>query len=84
MAITQPPASQGTAAEASGGWMRGFAAFRHYNYRLYFSGQLISLIGTWMQNIGQGWLVLQLTHSPFYLGVVTALQTLVRSRSAPS
>jgi len=63
-------------ADAPAGLMRGFAAFRHYNYRLYFGGQLISLIGTWMQNIGQGWLVLQLTHSAFYLGVVTALQSL--------
>lgn len=65
-----------TETDAPAGWLRGCAAFRHYNYRLYFGGQLISMIGTWMQNIGQGWLVLQLTHSAFYLGVVTALQSL--------
>jgi len=57
-------------------WMRGIRAFRHYNYRLYFSGQLISQIGTWMQNIAQGWLVLRLTGSAFDLGLVTALQGL--------
>src|ERR1700719_760836 len=57
-------------------WMRGLRAFRHYNYRLYFGGQLISQIGTWMQNIAQGWLVLRLTGSAFDLGLVTALQGL--------
>lgn len=78
MATRRPaaPAQADAVANAPAGWARGFVAFRHYNYRLYFGGQLISLIGTWMQNIGQGWLVLQLTHSAFYLGVVTALQTL--------
>jgi MFS family permease len=47
---------------------------RHRNFRLFFTGQLVSLIGTWMQNVGQAWLVLELTHSPFKLGVVSALQ----------
>lgn len=45
--------------------------FRHRNYRLFFSGQLISLMGTWMQSIAQGWLVYTLTHSPFLLGVTS-------------
>jgi MFS family permease len=49
---------------------RTFAALRHRNYRLYFTGQLISLVGTWMQNVAQGWLVYQLTGSPLYLGLV--------------
>ncbi len=53
-----------------------FAALRHRNFRLFFTGQLISLIGTWMQRIAQAWLVLQLTNSPFLLGVVGALQWL--------
>jgi MFS family permease len=44
------------------------------NYRLYFSGQLISLTGTWAQRIAQDWLVLQLTNSGTVLGIVTALQ----------
>lgn len=46
-----------------------FAAFRHRNYRIYWFGALVSLIGTWMQNIASGWLVLQLTDSPFYVGL---------------
>ena len=50
------------------------AALRHRDYRLFWSGQLVSLIGTWMQSVGQAWLVLELTGSPFHLGLVTALQ----------
>jgi MFS family permease len=53
-----------------------FRSLRHRNFRLFFSGQLVSLIGTWMQNVGQAWLVLELTHSSFKLGVVSALQFL--------
>ncbi|HEX2904142.1 MAG TPA: MFS transporter [Jatrophihabitans sp.] len=44
------------------------------NYRLYFSGQLVSLTGTWAQRVAQDWLVLQLTNSGTALGVITALQ----------
>ncbi len=55
---------------------RTFQAFRNYNYRLFWGGQLVSLTGTWMQTIGQSWLVLRLTNSPFAVGLVTALQTL--------
>ena len=51
-------------------------ALSHRNFRLFWTGQCISLIGTWMQNIGQAWLVLQLTNSPFKLGLVTAMQFL--------
>jgi MFS family permease len=50
------------------------AALRHRDFRLFWSGQLVSLIGTWMQSVGQAWLVLELTDSPFHLGLVTALQ----------
>ena len=46
-----------------------FAAFRHRNYRLYFTGQLISQIGTWMQQVAQGWLMYNLTGSPLALGL---------------
>jgi MFS family permease len=49
-----------------------FAALKHRNFRLFFFGQLISLIGTWMQNTAQSWLVYQLTHSKLLLGVVAA------------
>ena len=45
-------------------------ALRHRNFQLFFSGQLISLIGTWMQNVAQAWLVYRLTGSAFLLGVV--------------
>jgi MFS family permease len=45
--------------------------FRHRNYRLFFSGQLVSLMGTWMQTIAQGWLVYRLTHSILLLGFTT-------------
>ena len=53
------------------GLSRTFAALQHRNYRLFFIGQLISLTGTWMQNVAERWLVWQLTNSPFKLGVVT-------------
>jgi MFS family permease len=49
-------------------------AFRHRDFRLFWGGQLVSLIGTWMQSVGQSWLVLELTGSPLSLGVVNALQ----------
>jgi MFS family permease len=49
-------------------------AFRHRDFRLFWGGQLVSLIGTWMQSVGQSWLVLELTASPLSLGVVNALQ----------
>ncbi len=44
-------------------------SFRHRNYRLFFSGQLVSLLGTWMQSVAQSWLVYQMTHSAVLLGV---------------
>src|ERR687894_204266 len=51
-------------------WQRTFAALRHPNYRLWFFGQLVSLVGTWMQITAQSFLVFQLTHSTAYLGFV--------------
>ena len=53
----------------------GLRALNHRDFRLFFGGQLISLIGTWMQNVAQAWLVLLLTNSPFKLGLISALQT---------
>ena len=49
-------------------------ALGHRDYRLFFAGQIVSLIGTWMQSVGQSWLVLELTGSPLQLGLVNALQ----------
>jgi MFS family permease len=54
----------------------GMSPFRHRNYRLFFGGQAISLVGTWMQQVAQAWLVLQLTHDPIWLGIVAAAQFL--------
>ncbi len=53
------------------GWFR---ALRHADFRLFWSGNFISNIGSWMQNVAQGWLVLQLTNSPFWLGLVGFIQ----------
>src|SRR5260370_952150 len=58
------------------GLLRTFLALRHSNFRLFWFGQLISLVGTWMQTTAQAWLVLELTHSAWLLGVVGALQFL--------
>jgi len=54
----------------------GLRAFRHYNFRLFYAGQAVSLVGTWMQQVAQGWLVLQLTNDAFALGMVAAAQFL--------
>lgn len=53
-----------------------FRSLRAYNFRLYASGQVLSLIGTWMQRLGQEWLVLELTGSGTWLGLVAAMQFL--------
>jgi len=50
------------------------AALRHRDFRLFWIGQLISQVGTWMQSVAQAWLVLELTQSPLQLGIVSALQ----------
>lgn len=52
-----------------------FPAFSHRNYRLYFAGQIVSLSGTWLQIVAQGWLVLELTHSAFMVGLVSAISS---------
>ncbi len=56
------------------GLLRALTSLRQRNFRLYWAGQLISTIGSTMQSIGQAWLVLQLTHSAWQLGLVGALQ----------
>ncbi|MDA8292680.1 MAG: MFS transporter, partial [Actinomycetota bacterium] len=53
-----------------------FASLSNSNYRRFFVGQAISLVGTWMQATAQSWLVITITHSPTDLGVAVALQTL--------
>src|SRR6267142_3691581 len=44
----------------------------HRNFRLFWIGQTVSLVGTWMQQVGQGWLALELTNSAFMVGLVSA------------
>ncbi len=69
-----PPAPAPPSSPQPEGFRRGFVALRHRNYRLYWFGQIASLIGTWMQSVSQPWLVLQLGGSPIQLGTVLALQ----------
>ena len=57
-----PPASR---------WQVALRALGYRNFQLFFGGQLISLIGTWMQNIAQAWLVYRLTGSSVLLGAVS-------------
>ncbi|HEY7462131.1 MAG TPA: MFS transporter [Gemmatimonadota bacterium] len=51
------------------GLRRTFSVFRHRNFRIFWTGAFVSNIGTWMQSVAQGWLVLQLTNSAFLLGL---------------
>src|SRR5438105_1992833 len=67
---------QKLAKQQTNSFLRAFTALRHRNFRLFWFGQLISQVGTWMQSIGQAWLVLELTHSAWLLGIVGALQFL--------
>jgi MFS family permease len=55
---------------------RTFASLRHRNYRLFFIGQITSVTGTWMQNVAMAWLVLELTGSPFAVGILVLCQFL--------
>src|SRR5438045_5324235 len=52
-----------------------FRALRHRNFLLFWSGAFLSNTGTWMQAVAQGWLVLQLSNSPFWLGVDAFMST---------
>ncbi|HEV7678181.1 MAG TPA: MFS transporter [Candidatus Dormibacteraeota bacterium] len=57
------------------GHARTFDSLRkHRNYRLYFSGQVVSATGTWVQSVAQAWLVIQLTHSPVAVGLLAVCQ----------
>lgn len=52
----------------------GFSSLNQRDFRVFWLGQLVSLVGTWMQRVGQAWLVLELTNSAFKLGLITSLQ----------
>ncbi|MEP7081584.1 MAG: MFS transporter [Chloroflexota bacterium] len=66
--------AQSTPQNPTSGLRRGFAALGVRNYRLYWSGQVVSLIGTWMQQVSLPWLVLALGGTPIQLGLVAVLQ----------
>jgi MFS family permease len=69
-----PPITTGTAVSRVVN--RTFSSLHVRNYRYYFAGQSLSLIGTWMQSVTQSWLVYTFTHSGFDVGLVVAFQTL--------
>lgn len=72
----EPPSEREIAGIAEpGGTIALLRVFRHRNYRLFFAGQLVSLMGTWMQNVAQSWLVYSLTHSPLLLGITSFCST---------
>src|SRR5215468_6558070 len=54
-------------------WRHTFRALRHRNYRLFFWGQLVSLVGTWMQQTAMSWFIYQITNSKLLLGIVAAM-----------
>ncbi len=65
-----------TAAILRAGARTFLSVRKHRNYRLFFTGQVISNIGTWMQRVAQAWFVLSLTHSPFAVGILALCQFL--------
>ena len=67
---------QRASAAAASALRSGTAAFRRRNFRLFWFGQALSLMGTWMQSVAQSWLVLTLTNSPLQVGLVVGLQFL--------
>lgn len=56
--------------------LKAFPAFGNRNFRLYFVGQIVSMIGTWLQMVAQGWLVLEMTGSAYWVGVAAAASTI--------
>src|SRR5580693_500395 len=69
--------------EAEVGLSRAWRALRHRNFRLFFAGQSISLIGTWMTRLATSWLVYRLTHSALLLGFVSFAGQIVALVVAP-
>ena len=67
--LNEPPAAR-PAPHSAPGISHAWRALRHRNFRLFFSGQSISLIGTWMTRIATSWLVYRLTGSALLLGLV--------------
>jgi hypothetical protein len=74
IAVAQEETVAGSLPTTSAPWPRVASALRHRNFRYFWFGNLFSNVGTWMQNVAQGWLVLQLAgaNSAFWLGVVAS------------
>src|SRR5256714_6749811 len=68
--VQETPRSGDQQDSARSRWQAAGRALRHRNFQLFFGGQLISLVGTWMQTVAQSWLVYRLTGSGFELGAV--------------
>jgi len=66
--IPQPRGNSGQPSPKTGWLPATLRALRHRNFQLFFSGQLVSLIGTWMQSVAQSWLIYRMTGSPLLLG----------------
>ena len=66
--VLQEVSTQSSLPHPRGGFRQTFRALRHRNFRLFVAGQIVSLVGTWMQNVSQAWLVYRLTHSELLLG----------------
>src|SRR5579863_9037173 len=63
------PAVENSSSAPTSRWRVMFRALQHRNFQLFFGGQLISLIGTWMDTVAEAWLVYRLTHSSLLLGI---------------
>ena len=66
-----------------GRWSHAWRALRHPNFRLFFFGQSVSVIGTWLTQVARGWLVYELTHSALLLGVVSFAGQIVSFLTGP-
>jgi MFS family permease len=66
-----------------GQWSHAWRALRHPNFRLFFFGQSVSVIGTWLTQVARGWLVYELTHSALLLGVVSFVGQIVSFATGP-
>jgi len=74
----EPKVADGPARQTEGlksRFLQAFPPFAGRNFRLYFVGQIISMIGTWIEMVAQGWLVLEMTGSAFWVGVAAAAST---------
>jgi MFS family permease len=72
----QNPAAIDSGLVPEKGWKKTFSAFSNPNYRYFYSGQTVSLIGTWTRTAALGWISFQFTHSEFLLGIVFMLNAL--------